>query len=82
MDYPKSWVVFYHHGYISTILLKNPNMRGGFELIARHNPQVVGIFTPGGWDFQPACRIRMVMVSQNMICTLSGTFEDLVFHIY
>ena len=51
-DYSKPWVAYYHHGYINTdFFLKNLNIKGGFEIFARHNFLVVGFFTPGGWEF-------------------------------
>ena len=51
-DYPMPSVAFYHHGYINTdFCVENLKIRGGLEIFARHNPQVVGFFTPGGWEF-------------------------------
>ena len=48
----KPGLAFYHHGYIKTdFWMKNLYMEGDFEIFARHNPQVVGFFTPGGWEF-------------------------------
>ena len=48
----KPGVAFYHHDYIKTdFWLKNLHMEDGFEIFTRHNPQVVGFFTPGGWEF-------------------------------
>ena len=45
-------MAFYHYVYINTDLcLEIPNKEGGFEIYARHNPLVVGFFTPSGWEF-------------------------------
>ena len=48
-------------------------MEGGFKMFARHNPQVVGFSLQVDRNFQPAFLIRMVIVSQNLICTLCAT---------
>ena len=51
MDYTKPSGAFYHHSYINTALgEKSLNMKGGFEIFDRLNPQMVGFFTLCGWE--------------------------------
>ena len=51
-DHSKHWVDFYHLGYINTdFRMEFCYTKGSFEIFARHNPLMVGLFTPVGWEF-------------------------------
>ena len=39
--------------------LTNLKIESGFKIFSRHNPQVVGFFTAGGFEFPTTCRTRL-----------------------